>query len=162
MKMKKIALLLSVVLFTCCVTSKVSKVEIDPISKIVPVDKTQNQLYLIANDWMIKTFTNAESVIQFTDKESGTIAGKYLMGMSLVTSPGLYSVQEYKSVYSIIKIQVKDNAAKITITPNSYNNLTMSYYGIKDDGYPKEQAISDINNLIEDFNKYMKHDHVEF
>ena len=47
-----------------------------PIVKVVPVEKEkQNSLYVKASNWMVETFNNSKSVIQFRDKESGTISG---------------------------------------------------------------------------------------
>ncbi len=38
----------------------------------------QDQLYVQANLWLVKIFTDSKSIIQFSDKEAGVIAGKYL------------------------------------------------------------------------------------
>jgi len=115
-------------------------------SKVVNVDgKTKNELYIRANTWMVETFTNAESVIQFSDKENGIVTGKYIM-TTIITS-----TTTRHGVYSMIKIQVKDGAAKITITPESYqNNANVFAGGIS---YPLEKMNSDIDALINDFSK---------
>ena len=88
-----------------------------PEVKVVQVEKeNQNQLFVKANNWMVERFNNAESVIQFSDKESGTISGKYLLGT--VTNPNEYGPGS--KAWAMIKVQVKDNAARITITPDSF------------------------------------------
>lgn len=62
---------------SCAVITTESK----PVTKVVNVeDATKTELYVRANNWMVSAFNNAESVIQFTDKETGTITGKYLLG----------------------------------------------------------------------------------
>lgn len=115
-------------------------------SKVINVDgKTKNELYIRANTWMVEAFTNAESVIQFSDKENGIVTGKYIM-TTIITS-----TTTSHGVYSIIKIQVKDGAAKITITPESYqNNANIFAGGIS---YPLEKMNSDVDALIGDFSK---------
>jgi hypothetical protein len=92
---------------------------------------------------MVETFNNAESVIQFSDKENGIVTGKYIM-TTIITS-----TTTSHGVYSIIKIQVKDGAAKITITPESYqNNANVFAGGVS---YPIEKMNADIDALIDDF-----------
>ncbi|MEM9549216.1 MAG: DUF4468 domain-containing protein [Bacteroidota bacterium] len=69
-------------------------------------DKNANQIYTSVNEWMVLTFVNAESVIQFQDKESGKAMGKYV---------GDYKKPEFPSVpfKSIISVDVKDQKARI-------------------------------------------------
>jgi hypothetical protein len=66
---------------------------------------------------MVQTFGDAESVIQFTDKEAGVVKGKYIMKEGTIgTSPYSKSTQPY---FSIITIRVKDQASRIEIVPRS-------------------------------------------
>jgi len=113
-------------------------------SNVVNVEgKTKNELYIRANTWMVETFNNAESVIQFSDKENGIVTGKYIM-TTIITS-----TTTSHGVYSMIKIQVKDGAARITITPQSYqNNANVFAGGV---GYSLEKMNADIDELIKDF-----------
>ncbi|WP_445956223.1 DUF4468 domain-containing protein [Yeosuana sp.] len=120
--------------------------ESNPVTKIVTVENAkQNELFVRANNWMVGAFNNAESVIQFTDKESGTITGKYLLGT--VTTASKYGPA--RRVFALIKIQVKDNASKITITPDSFSYAKGNPYTL----YTNEKAETDINNLIKSFEK---------
>ena len=113
-------------------------------SNVVNVEgKTKNELYIRANTWMVETFNNAESVIQFSDKENGIVTGKYIM-TTIITS-----TTTSHGVYSMIKIQVKDGAARITIIPQSYqNNANVFAGGV---GYSLEKMNADIDELIKDF-----------
>lgn len=144
MKIAKNLLLLAttLLLFQCGTSMTVLK----PVqrSKIISVDsKTKNQLYIRANTWMVETFNNAKSVIQFSDKESGIVIGKYLM-KSIITS-----TTTRNDVYAIIKIQAKDGSTKITITPDSYINSYNSFAGGQ--SYPIVKLYQDINKLFQNF-----------
>ena len=125
---------------SCAVITTESK----PVTKVVNVENTtQNELYVRANNWMVSAFNNAESVIQFSDKESGTITGRYLLGT--ITNANEYGPA--RRAYATIKIQVKDNASKITITPESFKYAKGNPYTL----YTKEKADADINDLILSF-----------
>lgn len=120
---------------------KMITTESTPVTKVVQIENaTKNDLYIKANNWMVSAFNNAKSVIQFTDKESGTITGKYLLG-SVVASdrfgPG-------RDVFAIINIQVKDGASKITITPESFVYAKGNPYTL----YTEANAENDIEKLI--------------
>jgi hypothetical protein len=43
----------------------------------------KNDLFVMANSWMVKTFNSPQDVIQYNDKEAGIIKGKFLIGGSL-------------------------------------------------------------------------------
>jgi hypothetical protein len=120
-------------------------VEAKSIEKVVKlVDKPQEDLYIRANTWMVENFNNAESVIQFSDKPNGIVTGKYLLSSKGVIGSGMSAAWE--NVYAIIKIQVKDNAAKITITPDSFGE-----YSMNPQAYSGQQAQTDVNKLITSF-----------
>ena len=143
--MKKLFLLIvSVLLILSCVSSK----QLTPTSQSEVVNatgKTKDELYIRANTWMVEVFNNAKSVIQFSDKESGIVAGKYLMNVIIT------STTTRNEVYSIIKIQVKDEGAKITITPETYqNNANVFAGGVS---YPLEKLNADIEALMNNFSE---------
>lgn len=95
---------------------------------------------------MIKVFKNANSVIQFTDKESGTITGRYLLGA--ITEGPRYEFATY--VYALMKIQVKEGAAKIKIAPESFQYVKAFTL------YTREKAQKDIQLLMDSFEKAIK------
>ena len=107
-------------------------------------DKSQDDLYIRANTWMVEKFNNAESVIQFSDKPNGIVAGKYLLSSKGIAGSGMGAT--WKNVYAIIKIQVKDNGAKITITPDSFGESSMN-----PQAYTGEKAQSDVEQLTASF-----------
>lgn len=133
------------ILQNCTVITTESK----PYSKVVNVENaTKNELYVRANNWMISAFNNAESVIQFSDKESGTITGRYLLGT--VTEADQYGPAE--RAFATIQIKVKDGASKITITPDSFKYRKGNIYTL----YTEEKAKDDINALLTSFEQKIK------
>ena len=112
-----------------------------PVSKVIQVENAnKDELYVKANNWMVTAFNDAESVIQFTDKESGTITGKYLLGT--VSQANQY--EPANRVFALLNIQFKDGATNITITPESFRYAKGNPYTL----YTEEDAKSDINGLI--------------
>jgi hypothetical protein len=126
----------------------VIKTESKPVTKVIQIENAEkNKPYVKANNWMVSAFNNAESVVQFTDKESGTITGKYLLGT--VTDASQYGAAN--RVFAIINIQVKDGASKITVTPESFQYAKGNIYTL----YTEEKANSDVNALIASFEDAM-------
>lgn len=109
------------------------------------LDATKNDLFVRANDWMVSTFSDATSVIEYSDKEAGTIIGKYLL--SGVVKVGAYGSSVDTRVYAKIDIRVKDNKAKVTISP--LGDWTYDPSGFTIYKYSKEQAKIDMNALAE-------------
>lgn len=70
--------LIAILLLTGCSPLKV----VTDIKYEKPIEmpgKSKSKLYGMSNEWMVQHFTNAKSVIQFSNLETGTISGKYLM-----------------------------------------------------------------------------------
>lgn len=70
-------------------------------------DKDKNEIYIKANSWFVETFNHAESVIEFQDKESGKIIGKYTFNYN----EGIYSYM----VKQTVDIEMKDQKIRIKI-----------------------------------------------
>lgn len=116
-----------------------------PFAKVYEVEgKSKNKLFLDANDWMVSTFNNAESVIEFSDKEEGVIIGKYLLGGRLTT--GTYGSDT--RIFAKIDIRVKEGKAKIEIKPNDWHYDSSGFTVFN---YSKEQADADMEALASDF-----------
>jgi len=114
------------------------------------IDKNAN--YVLANEWLVETFNNAESVIQFADKESGLVKGKYVLRAGYVsTSP---YVASRDALYAIITIRLRDNACRIEIDPPS-RGFYSQRIGTVEYGYTVLQFDEDARNLINNFQKRM-------
>lgn len=135
------ALLLLFVVSSCMSYTQVTATK---TNNVINLSGTKNELFIKANEWMVRTFKDAKSVIQFQDKEAGKIMGKYLMHS--------YSANNI-DIYSLITIEVKDNATKIDIEPIGtwlYDKSGMTIFD-----YSPEKAQNDMLSLMTDYKTYM-------
>jgi len=142
---KTVFLLLSIMFFIGCSPLKMVT-EIKYEEPIEMPDKSKSELYGMSNEWMVKTFTDARSIIQFSNLETGTISGKYIMYYS---PPGQYSSEI--AFYSIITIRIKDGKAQLTVDPQG---ILPRYMGIE--MFTMEQMKKEAESLISDYKDFMK------
>ena len=142
---KTVFLLLGIIFFIGCSPLKMVT-EIKYEEPIEMPGKSKSELYGMSNEWMVKTFTDAKSVIQFSNLETGTISGKYLMYYS---PPSQYTIEI--NFYSIITIHVKDYKVQINIDPQGF--LPRSW-GVE--VYSMEQIKNDANRLILSYENYLE------
>jgi len=141
--MKRISILIMVLTLlslTSCgtlttITASQQNIEIYP-----KADK--DELYVKANLWMVDVFNDAESVIQFSDKEAGVFKGKYLVHH---TPASQYSAGS--SLYATLMVNVKDNYLKLTINIPEYQSY------INSEVFVDRQKIVNqkVNYVIQDF-----------
>lgn len=145
MKTIKNLLLLCIILFIGCSPLKMVT-EIKYENPIEMPGKSKSELFGMSNEWMVEQFVDAKSVIQFSNLETGTISGKYLMYYS---PPGQYSTEI--NFYAIITIRVKDNRAQISIDPQGSlpRWLGMEMYSMK-------QMENEADRLILSYEDYLK------
>ena len=126
-KMKKVILLsviaLALLVFvSCATTSSADLTELyTGVQKVIDIpNNSKAELFVKANNWAVAAFNNAESVIEFSDKDSGSITGKYIAKYSSVSIPfGICSVEPL----TLMRVEIKDNKARISL------NLTgIDYY----------------------------------
>ena len=139
--MKSIYLILLNFLLLSCATIMVS---VKKTGDIIEVTGSKNELYLKSNEWMVRNFNNAKSVIQFSDKEAGKIMGKYRMN----SEPELFS---------LISLIVKDNTVKIEIEPiGIWAFPSVGGYGPeKQKEIYEDYCKKEISKLIESYRKYI-------
>lgn len=121
----QLVLLISISLLTSCATMMGTKAspEMRIFEKIIDIpDKTKNELYINANSWFVENFNSAESVIEFQDKESGKIMGKYVY----TYYEGIYN----HMVRQVISIDLKDNKVRITINEPYFKTIGDALNGI--------------------------------
>lgn len=136
--------------FTSCVTVQPLSMENEPHVQVYEnLEGSQSELFLAANEWMIKTFNNAESVIQHSDKDEGVLMGKYLMHGTLST--GMYGSDN--RIFAMIDVRVKDGRARVSITPQG------SWYP---HFYKREHAIADMESLSESFHSSIQGEKIDF
>lgn len=159
-------------LLASCAPTKILVNFTEPIIKTFEVNGIKDELFLNANRWMISTFKDARSIIQYSDKDEGTLIGKYLLYFNAFS----VSTSE-ESIYAIIEVTVKDRKVRISITPDNwvYSQQKHTYYQLKHpeyynyrngkgvrEGYTKEMAIADIDALCESFYKNLQSESIKF
>lgn len=88
--------------------SKITDPSLREMEKVLEFpEQSQDDLYIKANAWFVETFTSAESVIEFQDKESGKIMGKYVFSYS----EGLY----FYDVKQTLSIDLRDGKVRAKI-----------------------------------------------
>jgi len=156
MKTIRMTFVILTIFLTSCYTYKLASID-QPFVKVyanLPGNKTE--LYIKANDWMIKKFNNALSVIQFSDKDEGVIIGKYLMhGSGKVNEVPNVELNTFAKIY----IALKDNKAMIKIEPMSSWNYDPSSFI---NSYSKDKCLADMEALCSDLNNYLNIKGTEF
>lgn len=125
----------------------------DAVNANISNSKTSAENYILANEWMVETFNNAESVIQFSDKDQGIVKGKYFLAKTTqFLNMGALTVENNLS--AIITIRVRDNQARIEIEPPVDGFITSKYLG-EEYGYTPEMFENDTKRLIKSFETRM-------
>ncbi|MDR1288270.1 MAG: DUF4468 domain-containing protein [Treponema sp.] len=106
--MKRIIYFIGVMaIFVSCVTTDPALTNSTAFSEVVNANgSSAADLYTHINLWFVDAFNSSESVIEFSDKESGVIKGKYLFR----SNDGLYPYD----CQSTITIEVKDEKYRIS------------------------------------------------
>jgi len=154
MKNLVVVLVLAITVSSCVSTAIVKSPE--AMSSIVLTEDDKDTNFIKANEWMVENFNNAESVIQFTDKEAGIIKGKYLMKAGFYQPKSQYSSEiKTEATYAIITLRVRDNKAKIEIALASKTYTQVKYGGKVITATPEELKSRGIL-LMEEFETAMK------
>lgn len=128
--MKKVILVLVVAMSVMSCISTKSVASPEPMSSNVVTQDDKDTNFIKANEWMVEQFNNAESVIQFADKEAGIIKGKYLMKEGFYQPRSQYTAEvKTPPTYAVITLRVKDNKARIEIALTSTTYTEVTYGG---------------------------------
>ena len=144
--------LMVTIIMSCGTMTRVALPTPEPAIKNVKTKTNKNSNFIKANEWMVQSFNDAKSAIQFKDKAAGIVKGKYLMKEGFVSTSAC--AQSIPPFYSIITIRVKDNDSRIEIDAPS------GMYSLKirdvEYGFTKESFLAKANILIDEFEGYMK------
>ena len=144
-----------------CGTIKTITVQEPKETIIEYLDGTQAELFVKANEWLVSTFKDASSVIEFSDKESGALIGKCLMFGARDATFTIYgSVENDNRVYAKIDIRVRANRAKISINPVSSWRYDPSGWTIY--GYGADDFYNDADRMIISFEDAMRKENIDF
>jgi hypothetical protein len=117
-----VCLLAVLALFSCV---SMGETLTEPLSYNEVVDiagVSSSDLFTKANMWFVDAFKNADSVIQFSDRDSGTIKGKYVSDLVLS------NVQQYL-ITTTITVEVKDEKYRILFTDPNYKQYATNVFG---------------------------------
>ena len=162
---KTVALLIGIIcifLFASCASTETFAISsFTPIQKVIEVPNvSSNDLFVRANNWMVNSFVNADSVIEYSDKDAGIIKGKF-------TNTLTYFGGTVRST-TIITIETKENKARISFglaSVNMYNG-----YGVNQGsannytfGEKNQQALRAIwESTINDFENAIKQEAINW
>lgn len=144
-----ILLFLGTLIISSCVSVQ-TLTSPENVVKTITVDSNHNSNYVKANEWMVNTFNDAESVIQFSDKEAGVVKGKYVMQAGQMATKYTPQVSPY---YAMITLRVKEKGARIEVVPISKFIIT-KFMGANY-GFTPAQFKERAKVLVTDFEVHM-------
>jgi hypothetical protein len=149
--MKKLLVLLFVFFQSCMMYHEISYTENEKFIKIYELQQSKEQLFIKANDWFVSYFVSAYHVIDYSDKQSGVIIGKYLMFGDLIHTQ--YGTIDSR-IYAKIDVRVKDEKIMLNITPVGVWRTSFVY--------TKEMATSQMNELADSFYSHLQTAEIDF
>ena len=170
--MKKAIIAISVLamlaLVSCASTSNVEFSALtEGVQKVIEVpNESKDALFVKANNWAVSAFNSADSVIEFSDKESGTITGKYYMRYHGASA--YFWAGGDVAPLTLIQVEVKDEKARISLKLSNveYYNGNGAKFTTSYSGYFVESDVETLtarwNNLIADFEKALKTEAVDW
>lgn len=158
MKILGSIILISFILHYSCVTTYPFTTGFpDPIfERVVETTHSKDNAFVIANSWLVEKMKSAEDVIQFSDKESGIIKGKFYFRYEVTkaTSGGFSSTGIVK-VEGLITLNFKDNKARIEIRVAGEKSSSMLGEYDKWTEAELSEYKAKVNYLLEDFERVM-------
>lgn len=142
--MKKLIVFVILALLVSCIAPRIISLN-QPYVKIYDdLNGTKDELFISANKWMVGIFNNAESVIQYFDKEEGVIIGKYLITGQLTF--GDDDIYTGTKVFSQLDIRVKNGKARfeVDLEPWKYDPTETTVYDLT-----KEEVTKYLETLSE-------------
>lgn len=120
--MRTLWIILSLLLvMTGCATTTY---EAEPYSLVIEAPgKASTELFDLSNRWAVTAFTDASSVIEYSDKESGIISGKYSTTVRL----GLLDT----TAVSTISVETRDEKLRVMFSDPRYIDPAFPESGLK-------------------------------
>jgi hypothetical protein len=155
--MKKLFHLLFILSLLSCVTTKPIMLSYEDYTaeKEIQSNRSKNDLFTMANSWMVEKFISSTDVIQYSDKEAGIIKGRFLLAGSLKDIWNGFSYNQIDTrAFAIITVQVKDSVTKITVSPQGHGTYYSSAHNTK--SFPSANSVKmKVDNLIMDYGVYL-------
>ena len=107
------ALFLSVCLAMLAMGCASTPVTIEEKVAIIEIKgQTKDLIFDNANQWAVKTFRKADCVIEYSNKDMGTISGKYI-----TETTDNFVREGYSKVRNMITVECKDEKLRLTMLP---------------------------------------------
>ncbi len=161
--MKKIivASLMSLGLVGCMTPMTPTQQAMPEIAQVIEVpNKSKDQIFEDSKIWIAQSFKSANNVIQYADKSTGSIIGK---GNIQYPCDGFIDCGAFGNdkVNFTIKIDTKENKARVTINDVTRTNLTYVQGGINNIGKEvpitivqhQQKIAAKLNDVIEQYKK---------
>lgn len=162
--MKKLLLIVVLSCLASCggYQATTTNIAVPAKEEVIDLEGPKDELYVRTNRWMVESFKDAKSVIQFTDKESGIVVGKFYLGGVGSQGTGLASsyIGPQEDVFAVITVNLKDNAAKINVSPESFDIIESKQ--LKNYGLTEDQVKLKLEDIITSFETYMKNTTTSF
>lgn len=100
------------------------------VSEVIEIpNKTKDQIFESSKIWLAQSFKSANNVIQYADKETGSIVGK---GNIQYPCDGFLDCSAFGNdkINFTLKIDTKDNKARVTLSDITRTNLTYVQGGL--------------------------------
>ncbi len=132
-KLLSITISITLIFLSACATQQLTE-EQKTISIVKEAKGSKDELFDATKIWIAETFNSAKAVIEFADKEKGTIIGN---GTSKYPCTEMCFGSYKWSLHYSMRVDFKDDRYKVTFTnlelswPASYSNgvLTKAYRG---------------------------------
>ncbi|MDR2584809.1 MAG: DUF4468 domain-containing protein [Prevotellaceae bacterium] len=116
--MKKLFFLIATCMMMGCAVAPTASLKAEKVIEMPGVSK--DDLFIRANEWATKQFRFPESVIEYSDKDAGTIMGKYTTDYSM-------KGHATRTLQTMI-IEIKDEKVRITIEDPWYRYIANPSY----------------------------------
>lgn len=133
--MNKFILLTVAIILAGCAGAMPVKFEDMTYQKVIELQgKTKDQIFEKSKQWIASTFKSAKAVIEYENKQEGTIIGNGSMDRPISS----INIQSGSLITYNMREDIKDNKVRLTfekftaIVPPNYNNIYSTPGGIYD------------------------------
>ncbi len=120
--MRFCAILLSILLFSGCSLNRGAQVTDEEArfqKTFETPDQKKEETYLAVRTWFVENFENPKSVIQFEDKESGKIIGKF--------QSKTYLQNNYYDLRTVLTVKMEEENVRLIFSHPEYRTTSETY-----------------------------------
>lgn len=154
-----------IITMSACATTQVVQLTPDQVilQEILEVEGAKDDLFTRCMEWMARTFTSSEEVIEYQDKDAGMIIGKgYVVATgkpyrTLLTAYILTVNSAANEVYLkfTITVEVKENRVRVTLDQIRYTVDVEKNEPLVDNQEMFDAAKPDLEGIIESLKNHL-------